>query len=212
VPVDETNSILRAAALAGHAVAVRLEKELPSAAGIGGGSSDAAAVLRAISALTGEPLPERTERLGADVPVCLRARAARMSGIGEVVVPVALPPLPAVLVNPRRAVSTPLVFKGLRHVDGAPMPALPELLSAEAAIGFLKTLRNDLEPVASAIEPEIGAVLTELTSQPEVRLARMSGSGATCFALCETPEAAARTARAITAAQPGWWVRATVLS
>lgn len=211
VPVDQTNSILKAVALTGAKVSVELWKDLPSAAGIGGGSSDAAAVLRAISQLTGQPLPDRPERLGADVPVCLLGRAARMQGIGEILIPIDLPPLPAVLVNPRREVSTPLVFKGLRRKDNPPMPPLPALASVESVLQFLAGQRNDLEPMARAIEPEIDRVLAALSRHPELRLARMSGSGATCFGLYETREAAERAAMALRAEHSGWWIRATVL-
>ncbi|MCR8724916.1 4-(cytidine 5'-diphospho)-2-C-methyl-D-erythritol kinase [Frigidibacter sp. SLM-1] len=212
VPTDDANSILRAAALMGAQVVVHLDKQLPSAAGIGGGSSDAAAALRAIRKLTGTALPDRPERLGADVPVCLTPSAARMQGIGEVVTRVALAPLPAVLVNPRRAVATPAVFAALARADMPPMPdPLPPLLTAEDAILFLAAQRNDLEPAAIGLEPAIDAVLAALSRQPEVRLARMSGSGATCFGLCETPEAAHRTALALAGLHPGWWVKETVL-
>ena len=211
VPIDQTNSILRAAALAGVTVSVDLTKELPSAAGIGGGSSDAAAVLRAISRLTGAPLLAQAERLGADVPVCLYGRAVRMQGIGENLTPAALPALPAVLVNPRREVSTPLAFKGLRRADNPPMPDLPDMPTVETCLRFLSLQRNDLEPMARAIEPEIDRVLLAIAQHPETRLARMSGSGATCFGLFETREAAERAATALRAEHSGWWVRATVL-
>jgi 4-diphosphocytidyl-2-C-methyl-D-erythritol kinase len=212
VPTGRANSILRAADLMGLPVAAHLDKHLPSAAGIGGGSSDAAATLRAITAMTGLPLPGGIERLGADVPVCLLARAARMRGIGERVEPFALPPLPAVLVNPRRPLATVGVFAALLSRHNAPMPEnLPPMLSAEAAIHALGGLRNDLEPAAIGLEPSVAEVLAALRWHPEVRLARMSGSGATCFGLCETPEAAFRVAGMIAGRNAGWWVRATVL-
>lgn len=212
VPAGRENSILRAAALMGLPVAARLEKHLPSAAGIGGGSSDAAAALRAIAAMTGLPLPDGIETLGADVPVCLLARAARMRGIGERVEPVALPPLPAVLVNPRRPLETAGVFAALKSRHNPPMPeTLPPMLSVEGALQVLRGLRNDLEPAAAGLEPAVLGVLGALRLHPEVRLARMSGSGATCFGLCETPEAAARVAGMIAGRNAGWWVRATLL-
>lgn len=212
VPTGSENSILRAANLAEVPVIVHLEKHLPSAAGIGGGSADAAATLRAIRALTGAAPPEGLERLGADVPVCLDPRAARMQGIGEVITRLDMAPLPAVLVNPRRALATPAVFAALPRHDLPPMPeVLPSLLTAETAILFLAAQRNDLEPAAILLEPAIGAVLAALSQVHEVRLARMSGSGATCFGLCETPEAAHRTALAIAGLHPGWWVRETLL-
>lgn len=213
VPLGNTNSVLRAAALMGVPVTIRLDKHLPAAAGIGGGSADAAAVLRGIADLTGRPLPLDAASLGADVPVCLISRAARMRGIGEVVEPVDLPALHAVLVNPRRAVATGAVFAALRDPDNPAMPeVLPVLRRAADLIGWLAGQRNDLEPAAMALEPSVGAVLAALRAQGDCRLARMSGSGATCFGLCDNKRAAERMAAALAAAQPGWWVRAVRLS
>lgn len=213
VPVDDGNLCLRAARLAGRPVAIALEKHLPNQAGIGGGSSDAACVLRALAAL-GVPLPEHPERLGADLPVCLAARAARMQGLGEVVTPLSgLPPLPALLVNPGRPVATPAVFKRLEKRDNPPMGAIPDDLATPADVAtWLASTRNDLEAPALALEPAIGAVLGALASLPGCLIARMSGSGASCFALFPDRATAAEAGRMLRAAEPGWWVTDTTLS
>ncbi|MDQ2093541.1 4-(cytidine 5'-diphospho)-2-C-methyl-D-erythritol kinase [Rhodalgimonas zhirmunskyi] len=213
VPEDGRNLVLKAAAAMGASAAFTLEKHLPAAAGIGGGSSDAAAALRLLSAMTGQSPPDHPEVLGADIPVCLMARAARMRGIGEVLSPLALPPLPAVLVNPRVEVPTGAVFAGLARKDNAPMPdPLPTFDDPRQAIAFLATQRNDLEPPARQAQPVIDEVLTALRALPGAALARMSGSGATCFALFERPDDATEAARLLAAAHTGWWIAPTCLS
>lgn len=214
VPVGPDNLVLRAAALMGIAAHITLDKHLPAAAGIGGGSSDAAACLRALSAMSGQPAPEDVLALGADVPVCLLARAARMRGIGEQVTPVAgLPPLDAVLVNPGVPVSTPAIFRRLEARDNPAMPeTLPEWRGAAALIGWLGAQRNDLQAPAMAEAPVVGDVLREIAATQGCALARMSGSGATCFGLYPDAGHAAEAARAIGGARPGWWVRAVRLS
>lgn len=211
VPADSSNLVLRAAALMGVTAAIELEKHLPAAGGIGGGSSDAAAALRALSRMTGRPLPREVLALGADVPVCMEPRPTRMRGIGETLSPVAdLPALNAVLVNPGVAVPTPQVFAGLERRANAPMPErLPAFAGAAAFADWLARQRNDLERPAQAIAPEVGAALAALAQAEGCRLARMSGSGATCFGIFPDAAAAARAARAL--ARPGWWVRAVRL-
>jgi len=211
--VEGDNLVLRAARFLGVAgAALRLTKRLPVASGIGGGSADAAATIRALCRLSGRALPEpaATAGLGADVPVCLAGRPARMSGIGEVLAD--LPPLPPVwlvLANPGVAVPTPAIFAALDRRDNPPLPAMPDLPTARALANYLATCRNDLEPPARALQPVIGTVLEALAAQPGCLMARMSGSGATCFGLFEA-EADARTAAdAIRVRQPGWWVAAT---
>lgn len=215
VPVDDSNLVLRAAALAkAPPLAITLEKHLPAAAGIGGGSSDAAAVLRAIADLTGTPVPEDALRLGADVPVCLRATATRMSGIGETLTPA--PPLPelwAVLANPRVAVPTPKVFAALRQRINPAMPAtIPAFADARSLVKWLKTQRNDLEAAAISLSPVIGDVLGALQTLPGSLMARMSGSGATCFALFDTEEAAQDAAELLAMTRSDWWSAAARLS
>jgi 4-diphosphocytidyl-2-C-methyl-D-erythritol kinase len=208
---DETdNLVLRAARMLGQGrgAAITLDKHLPVASGIGGGSSDAAAALRVLAKLWDVPLPDGTAVLGADVPVCMVPRARRMRGIGEALADVPpLPPVWLVLVNPGVSVATTGVFRALRLRENAPMPAvLPHWEDAAALATFLRGMRNDLEAPAMAVEPLIGAALTALGAVEGCLIARMSGSGATCFGMFGT-EAAARAAGNVVAARnPGWWV------
>ncbi|WP_371060622.1 4-(cytidine 5'-diphospho)-2-C-methyl-D-erythritol kinase [Rhodosalinus sp. 5P4] len=211
VPDGPENLVLRAAALIGVGAELELEKHLPAAAGIGGGSSDAAATLRALSRLSGCAVPGDAATLGADVPVCLAARPARMRGIGETVEPVAaLPALAAVLVNPGVSLSTPEVFARLAQRENPPLPTpLPRWADAAALVRWLSAQRNDLEAPARALAPVVGEVLAALSASPGCALARMSGSGATCFGLFPDREGAETAAAAL--ARPGWWVRAVTL-
>jgi 4-diphosphocytidyl-2-C-methyl-D-erythritol kinase len=211
VPSGPGNLVWRAAEWLGpgRGARITLEKHLPAAAGIGGGSSDAAAALRALAQLWGVALPAAgaTLELGADVPVCCAARPARMRGIGERLDPVPeLPPVALVLVNPGVGVSTPAVFRALARRDN---PALPEPRGwpdAAALADWLRATRNDLEAPARALVPEIGRVLQAIAGQNGCLMARMSGSGATCFGLFAARAEAAAAARALGAAEPGWWV------
>lgn len=206
---DEDNLCLRAARLAGVDVAIRLTKNLPVASGIGGGSADAAAVLRGLARM-GHALPSEPWRLGADVPVCLHSAPARMEGIGERVTP--LPPLPAlplVLVNPGVGVSTPRVFAALDCHDNPPLPEIPAFVDGGALVGWLRGTRNDLEGPARAIAPVIDEVLSALDATG-AGFARMSGSGATCFGFYDRPEAAVNAARILK--QHGWWAVASELA
>lgn len=214
VPTGPENLVLRAAALMGAEADITLDKHLPAAAGIGGGSSDAAACLRAIARLTGARLPDDVLALGADLPVCLLARAARMRGIGEEITPLArLPVLHAVLVNPRIAVSTPAIFKRLARRDNPAMPArLPGWHTAENLIHWLATQSNDLEDPAIAEAPVIADVLQSIAETEGSALARMSGSGATCFGLYPDAQTAQQAARALHHDHPEWWVMPTRLS
>ncbi|MGC9448810.1 4-(cytidine 5'-diphospho)-2-C-methyl-D-erythritol kinase [Cereibacter johrii] len=212
LPVADDNLVLRAArTLGGQGARLTLEKHLPVASGIGGGSADAAAALVALARLWQVPLPDPAAvlKLGADVPVCLEGRAVRMAGVGEILTPLAAP-LPEgwlVLANPGVSVPTPPVFKALARRDNPPMPDdLPGWPSVEALAAFLAAQRNDLEPPAIALAPEIARTRTALAAQPGCLLARMSGSGATCFGLFAAEEAARAAAGAIGAEQPGWWV------
>ncbi|GHB32844.1 4-diphosphocytidyl-2-C-methyl-D-erythritol kinase [Pseudovibrio japonicus] len=194
---------------------IELEKSLPVAAGIGGGSADAAATLRALTKLWGaSPAPKDLSNLsltlGADVPMCLEEKPARIRGIGEVVEPVMNFPTGAmVLVNPMIEISTPAIFKALEKKDNSPLPDMPEEFeSIKALANWLKTCRNDLQKPAISQTAEISEVLDLLASQPETLLARMSGSGATCFALCETLEAAEKIARHLHEIRSNWWIKA----
>jgi 4-diphosphocytidyl-2-C-methyl-D-erythritol kinase len=211
LPADD-NLVLRAARAFGLArgALVTLDKVLPISSGIGGGSADAAATLRALAALWGVALPAPADVLavGADLPVCLAGRPARMTGIGDIVAPLpALPPAWLVLVNPGAGVSTPVVFKALTRKENTPLPRdMPRLKTTADLAAWLMMLRNDLEVPAMAGLPAIGVVKAALSAQQGCLMARMSGSGATCFGLFADPLSAAAAARAIRTAQPAWWV------
>ncbi len=226
LPAGEDNLVLAAArALAAggaSGAALRLEKNLPVASGIGGGSADAAATLRLLARLWAREggarergareradLPAIAARLGADVPVCLGARAARMSGIGTALAPPPrLPEAGIVLANPGIALPTRDVFAARGGAFSAP-PALPAGWEDAAAMAAdLAALGNDLEAPAIALRPQIGTVLAALRALPGVLLARMSGSGATCFAVFATAEAALAASRRL---PREWWVKAGVL-
>lgn len=209
----EDNLVLRAARTfpPGRGAAITLEKILPLASGIGGGSADAAATLRALSRLWDRPLPPADEvlALGADVPVCLAGRPARMGGIGEALAPVpALPAMSVVLVNPRVEVATPAVFRALARKCNPPLEPLPPgFASAAALAGWLARQRNDLEAPAIAVAPVIAEVLAAIAATTPL-LTRMSGSGATCFGLFASRGDAVAAARTVSRRRPGWWVRA----
>lgn len=212
VPTDERNLVLKAAHLfeAGRGAEIRLAKHLPNAAGIGGGSADAAASLLALAELWDVPLPENLVQLGADVPVCMAPMALRMRGVGEdlsIIPP--LPPLWAVLVNPRIALETPPVFKALTQKENPPMAQMPECSDALAFAKWCASQRNDLQAPAISLVPVIQNVLNALAP---ALLARMSGSGATCFGLCESAEQADALAALIRADHPEWWIETTTLS
>lgn len=215
-PTGDDNLVLRAARMMGTNAHITLEKTLPVAAGIGGGSSDAAATLRALSELTGKPIPDDILALGADAPVCCAAPAgaARMSGVGEIVTPIAdLPELHAVLVNPNIPVMTAEVFQRLTKRDNAPMPdPIPTDIEAAPFIEWLKEQRNDLQESAIACEPVIENVFSTLQVTPGCMLTRMSGSGGTCFGLYADAETAASAAGRLQESHPGWWVVATRLN
>jgi 4-diphosphocytidyl-2-C-methyl-D-erythritol kinase len=219
---DDNNLVLRAARLlADHTgidspgAALHLEKNLPVAAGIGGGSSDAAASLRALCRLWHLPIEETVlarlgARLGADVPVCLHAGAAWVAGIGERVDPVPdLPPVGIVLANPRRALPTAAVFRARSGPFGAGAERFrPTPSDAGALAAALADCRNDLTEAAVALVPEIAEVLAALARLPGVLIARMSGSGATCFALFADLAAAASAGALLATARPRWWCAA----
>lgn len=212
VPEGPDNLVLRAARLLSpdRGARIVLTKRLPAASGIGGGSSDAAAALRALARLWDMALPDAAAvlTLGADLPVCLDPRPRRMRGIGERLDDLpGLPDCRLVLVNPGVPVATPAIFRALDRRDNPPLPALPARWpDAPALAEYLRACRNDLEPAARALEPRVGEVLAALAVQPGCLLARMSGSGATCFGLFAAAAGSAAAAAAIARAQPGWWV------
>lgn len=190
-----------------------LEKNLPIAAGIGGGSANAAAALRLIRRHADMPEQDWQDialKLGADVPVCFASRTARMTGIGESVTPLdGAGQLQAVLVNPGVQVLTRDVFKSLDS-RGAKETPRPQKTNGDLLTRALDG-RNDLEASAMAAQPVIADVLRALGSEAGCQLARMSGSGATCFGIFETRAAALKAADSITALQPNWWVQAAQL-
>jgi len=200
-----------------------LSKRLPVAAGLGGGSADAAAALRLMAranrlAPDDPRLMAAARATGADVPVCLDPRPRFMRGTGDILSdPLDLPRLDAVLVNPGVAVATKDVFAALRlgsvgKAGGSP-PSWPAGAQARPALlAVLTDDRNDLEAPAIAVAPVIADMLAELRRLPGCRLARMSGSGATCFALFDTRRAASAGAQKLRGGHPAWWVRATVLA
>lgn len=213
VPDDARNLVWQAAAWfgPGQGAAITLDKHLPHAGGIGGGSADAAAALRGLAALWGRPVPDAAAvlALGADLPVCLAARPSRMEGIGEALTP--LPPLPSlwvVLVNAGVPVPTGPVFKALAQTDNSALPALPDhgWNDADVFAAWLQAARNDLELPARQLVPVIDTVIAALQGAAGCLLARMSGSGGTCFGLFATATAAKAAATKLAAAQPGWWV------
>ncbi|MCS0495046.1 4-(cytidine 5'-diphospho)-2-C-methyl-D-erythritol kinase [Ancylobacter sp. MQZ15Z-1] len=196
-----------------------LDKRLPVAAGIGGGSADAAAALRLLAranvlAPDDPRLAAAALATGSDVPVCLAGVGALMAGRGERVTPLALPRFGMVLVNPRVPVATGAVFAALGLAPGAhrPAPAVPAAFAGrDEALAFLRGEPNDLEEPARRLAPVLAEVEAALQASEEVRLVRMSGSGATMFALYDDCRAAARAARRVAAGRPGWWVKSTVL-
>jgi 4-diphosphocytidyl-2-C-methyl-D-erythritol kinase len=227
------NLVLKAARLLGERVpnlrqgGFTLDTVLPVAAGIGGGSADAAAALRLLArhnglAVDDARLVEVARLTGADVPVCLPSRACVMTGVGESLSPLDLPKLPCVMVNPRVAVATKDVFAalGLRHgellvgaSDVLEAPGWPEAgASVEDWVEALAAASNDLEAPAMRVQPVISEVISALNATNGAWLARMSGSGATCFAIYENTAEAGRAAEKIRLDHPGWWVHAGTLS
>lgn len=217
LPVSDDNLVLRAArALApDRGAAITLEKNLPIASGIGGGSSDAAAALIALSELWGidDDLTDVAAQLGADVPVCLSGDSAYMTGAGEICVPVVVPELDAVLINPLEPLPTAHVYRCFDDLDlGGDFRERPppSLKTRRDAIAYAKT-GNDLWPAALTAMPELGAIATSLTSEEGVLYAALSGSGATMFALTENAVAASALAEKLSAAHPNWWIKPTCL-
>jgi 4-diphosphocytidyl-2-C-methyl-D-erythritol kinase len=195
-------------------VSIHLQKNLPVASGIGGGSSDAAAVLKALDRLwdldlTPAELAHVGRELGADVPMCLTAKPLLARGIGDEISTVdEVPAHGLVLVNPGCAVATPQVFAALGRRDNEKLPPLPKVFDFHGLRNWLETTRNDLETPARSIEPAIGRALAAL-NRAGAGFARMSGSGATCFGLFETGNVAKRAAVALRARHPDWFIAAT---
>lgn len=228
LPLGPDNSVLAAArSLMAHAEAnglkpacsgadLVLEKNLPVSAGIGGGSADAAATLRALNRLWGLNLPQHVleqigTRLGADVAICVGSKTCRMEGIGEQLSPLddlQMPSLDLVLVNPGVPVATPEVFQALQNPRQSPLPPLPKQQDLQSWLNWLGATRNDLFEPACELCPEIRDVISAL-GQEAASLSRMSGSGATCFGIFDNPHAAEIAANALKTRHPDWWICAT---
>ena len=229
VPADMNNLVMQVAKIMApdRGLAMSLHKNLPVASGIGGGSTDAAAVVRALLDVGDtdaefEKFVSQSDEefkrsvvstlkhvieLGADITMCLLPGQQRVSGIGEKCERVELPILPALLVNPRIAVSTKEIFGALKLKENAPMDdELPDFKGVSDFADWLSRQRNDLETPALQICPDIGKVLGYLGALDGCLLARMSGSGATCFAIFKTPEIAQANAKIIQRERPEWWL------
>ncbi len=227
------NLVIRAARLLGERIPglmlgqFTLDKHLPVAAGIGGGSADAAAALRLLARANGIAIDDQrivdvARETGADIPVCLASRACTMTGVGENLSMLDVPSMPCVMVNPRVGVATKDVFAALGLGKGELLAGAGDIMlsrgwpadgaSFDAWIEAIGSGTNDLERPALKVEPVIDEVLSALRATDGVQLARMSGSGATCFAIYETIGDAGQAAKAISQTHPGWWVHAGVLS
>lgn len=220
VPALEQNTLGKALAMvrgwgkdsrASRPISIKLTKNLPVASGIGGGSADAAALIALLTENRALSTNQTSDvlALGADVPMCLNAQSAMISGIGEEITPVAMPACALVLVNPGIAVETPSVFRALSEKANPPLPDWSEPTDFDGLIGYLEATRNDLMDPAISIATVIQDCLDALSGAP---FTRMSGSGATCFALCATVTEAKKLAAETQEAHPDWWVRAGKLS
>ena len=216
---DENNLVSRAAIAmskkfgAARSAHIVLEKNLPVSSGIGGGSADAAATLRGLARLWGTDadmnvLRALAEGLGSDVPVCVASAPSWMEGRGERITEMrGLPDLSMVLVNPGVAISTSEVFGALNQRRGVGIRRPAALTTVDTLFEFLRSTTNDLEPPAAAVAPVIGEAIEALRSTAGVELARMSGSGATSFALYKDTAHASAAVSALSRAKPKWWVR-----
>lgn len=222
LPVSDDNLVLRAARLLDpqRGAALLLEKNLPIASGIGGGSSDAAAALIALNEVWGlnrsrSELAALAAPLGADVPVCVHQRSAWITGVGEVVTPMAAPALNAVLVNPGKAMPTPPVFRRFDEMKlggNFISRAAPEWPAPAAALSDIGVFGNNLEAPAVALMPELGDLLAALRADQRALVAGLSGSGATCFAITNSARDAAALASDLHARNCEWWVRPTTIA
>ncbi|MCF1460333.1 4-(cytidine 5'-diphospho)-2-C-methyl-D-erythritol kinase [Agrobacterium vitis] len=216
--VIRARDLLRTATLAkglpAPPVALSLQKNLPIASGIGGGSADAAATLRALqhlwdSHLEPAALEDLALKLGADVPMCLASTSLRATGIGEALTPLpALPRFGLLLGNPLQAVSTPAIFKAMTRRDNPPIGPLPPLAEQALWTEALRRLRNDLQPAAETLCPHI-AELSRMIEATGALVTRMSGSGATCFGLYPTYDAAFAAEKLLLTARPDWYFQAS---
>lgn len=226
LPAEDQNLVWQAA----HALAVsfgivptghiHLEKYIPVASGLGGGSADAAAALRGLCQIWELPVDDSkvmqvAQQLGADVPACLGSTASLATGIGDLLEPLSLPSCGVVLVNPMISLATPLVFQAWRDSGAGFSPAHPPqqaLTSYDHLLECLGSRHNDLESAAISQLPVIADILAALRGATGCALARMSGSGASCFGLFQTSELAIEAARNLSALQPKWWVKPATLN
>ena len=220
---DENNIVLKAARLLADEegfvpkARIVLEKKLPVASGIGGGSADAAATLKALISLwnlkiSQEKLHKIALRLGADVPSCLVSKAVQVSGIGDILKPAPVfPKLFVLLVNPNKPVSTPAVFKTRAPAFSQPFPFERPMSDFDDFIGELKKRHNDLFEAACQVEPAVGQVIKALEKQPLCRLSRMSGSGGTCFGLFSSAADALSAYETMRLKYPDWWFLNTTI-
>ncbi len=201
--------------------AFRLIKNIPVAAGLGGGSADAAAAFRLLAAAQGaadslEAMIPAAHSIGADVPCCLLSNAAIMTGIGEVLHPLApIAPLPAVLVNPMLPLATRDVFAALEAApltEAPPAPDLPKFAGIADTVAYARKRANHLESPARRLLPVIGDILAVLDAAPGALLARLSGSGPTCYGIFSNRDDANAAAASIGQEYPGWWVQPVNLS
>ncbi len=227
VPTDSRNLVLRAARILSESQGARihLEKNMPVASGLGGGSADAAAIVRGLRALWAlepldktrpedkQPLLQKLVDLGADIPMCLGSQACRVGGVGEKLDALGpLPPIPAVVANPRVAVSTPNIFRALKQKSNPLMPrVIPQFRTVTELARWLSEQRNDLQSVAVAQEPTIAKVLQVIRKCEGALLSRMSGSGASCFGLFSDQGLAQAAAARIRKEQPDWWIATGLL-
>jgi len=217
IPLDDSNLVVQAAKFMAQKHSrsldckIVLEKNLPIASGIGGGSSDAAAVVKALSQYWCVPVPNADElmAMGADIPVCMTTGLTLMEGAGEKIMHLSdAPNWGLLLINPNVGVSTPAVFNALSNKNNPPMHNVIEKC---VDVAWLWHQRNDLELPSMAIVPEVSAVIDVLSSTPHCQVARMSGSGATCFGIFTSIAEANTAAESIQYAHPNWWVVATKL-
>lgn len=223
LPAGQDNIVLKAARSLASACGIppkaeiRLEKNLPVASGIGGGSADAAATLKALMRLwnltvSGEELHKIALDLGADVPSCLASKAVQVSGIGDILTPApALPRLYVLLVNPNKPVSTPAVFKTRAPVFSKAAPFTQPITDFDLFIDALSERHNDLCEAACRLEPAVGRVLLALKKYPACRFAGMSGSGGTCFGLFPSAQEAESVCDEMRHSQPDWWFLNTII-
>lgn len=222
LPVNEDNLVLRAARALDpkRGASLSLQKNLPVASGIGGGSSDAAAALIALNQVWGlnksrSDLAHLAASLGADVPVCVHRHSAWITGVGEVVTPISVPPLNAVLVNPGKPMPTPPVFRRFDELGLGTNFAervAPAWATPEAVVMDIAAWGNGLEAPAVALMPELGDLLAALRADKRALVAALSGSGATCFAVTNSAEEACSLAADLSARNREWWVRPTTIA